>query len=193
VPLAVFPVDPSGVPTFSNDFGAPRSGGRTHTGTDVFAREGAPVRAVDSGTITQGGSKTGGNIVFLRADDGQQYMYAHLLMFDGVPRRVAAGDVIGFVGHTGNATAALPHVHFEISPTGNFRPRGDQLNPFDPLRAVAPAGAVVRLPGQPALGPVPVPASTRLPVPELGLILIVAAFALASSSRSPRRRRRRRA
>lgn len=133
--LAVFPVAASGKPSFSNDFGAPRSGGRTHEGTDIFAARGTPVLAVDDGQVSQGEGKTPGLFAELQAVDGVRYFYAHLDAFEGGERTVNAGDVIGFVGDTGNAKGLLPHLHFEVHPTPDRGP-GTAINPFPLLAAM---------------------------------------------------------
>jgi len=154
MPLIVFPVARSGGPTFSNDFGAPRSGGRTHTGTDIFAALDTPALAVDSGRVSYGEASLGGHMAFLTGNDGQRYQYGHLSSYEppeGVARQVRAGETIGYVGHSGNAPAELPHVHFEVRLVG----AKVALNPFELLRAVAPPGAYVRLPGQPDPGAPP--------------------------------------
>ena len=113
-----FPV--YGPSTFSDDFGAPRSLTGWHHGTDIFAPVGAPVLAVTDGTLfLVGWNEIGGNRLWLRDDRGNEFYYAHLaafspLAFDG--SRVKAGDVIGFVGATGDAVGTPSHLHFEIHP-----------------------------------------------------------------------------
>jgi murein DD-endopeptidase MepM/ murein hydrolase activator NlpD len=116
----VFPI--FGTVSFGDSFGAPRSNipGGWHHGEDIFAPLGAPVLAVADGTIhTVGFIKIGGYRLWLRDDQGNEFYYAHLsayspLAIDG--KRVEAGDVIGFVGDTGDAEGGTPHLHFEIHP-----------------------------------------------------------------------------
>ena len=116
----VFPV--FGPVSFGDSFGAPRSNipGGWHHGEDIFAPQGAPILAVADGTIhTVGFIKIGGYRFWLRDDSGNEFYYAHLsaytpLAVDG--KRVEAGDVIGFVGDTGDAEGGTPHLHFEIHP-----------------------------------------------------------------------------
>ena len=114
----VFPV--YGPASFSDDFGAPRADTGWHHGNDIFARLGAPVLAVSDGTLfLVGWNDIGGNRLWLRDERGNEFYYAHLsayspLAFDG--SRVRAGDVIGFVGDTGDAVGTPPHLHFEIHP-----------------------------------------------------------------------------
>ncbi len=114
----VFPVyGPSG---FTNDFAAGRADTGWHHGNDIFASLGSPVLAVTDGTLFLVGWNTlGGNRLWLRDGQGNEFYYAHLtaytpLAFDG--SQVKAGDVIGFVGTTGDADGTPPHLHFEIHP-----------------------------------------------------------------------------
>jgi murein DD-endopeptidase MepM/ murein hydrolase activator NlpD len=136
--VRVFPVDPSGNPKFSDTWGAPRDEGRTHEGTDIFAPEGTPVLAVEEGKISAGGSKLGGLYVNLDTANGLRYYYAHLSGVAGHPwpRKVKPGEVIGYVGHTGDAMHTASHLHFGMYPAG-----GGAINPYEDLLAVAPPGA----------------------------------------------------
>lgn len=151
MPLKVFPVDPAGKPTVSDDFGKPRGdhGERAHQGNDIFAPEGTPVLAVDDGKVTHRTNRLGGTVAFLHAKDGTRYYYAHLSAYEGPPREVKAGEVIAFVGKTGNAASTAPHLHFEVSPSGSGR---DNINPFPLLQDVAitaaPSGTKPRPPRQ---------------------------------------------
>ncbi len=114
----VFPV--YGPSSFSDDFGAPRADTTWHHGNDIFAPEGAPILAVADGTLFLVGWNTiGGNRVWLRDLLGNEFYYAHLSAFsplalDGA--HVRAGDVIGFVGDSGDAAGTPPHLHFEVHP-----------------------------------------------------------------------------
>lgn len=135
VPLAAFPLPATC--NFWDTWGAPRSGGRRHEGTDIFATRGTPVYAVADGRITRlrtdyPGSR-GGNQFWLTAKDGTKYFYGHLDGFAkgiglGVP--VRAGDVIGYAGKTGLTTVV--HLHFEVHPGG-----GKAVNPYPILRKTA--------------------------------------------------------
>jgi len=91
-----------------------RSG--THKGIDIFAREGTPVLAADNGVvILTGFNEMGGLYVLVLGAQWRLYYYAHLQHIDTrVLRWVAAGDVIGGVGSTGNAQGKPPHLHFAI-------------------------------------------------------------------------------
>jgi peptidoglycan LD-endopeptidase LytH len=114
---------------FRDTWGAPRSGGRSHKGTDVFAVMGEPVLAFTDGSIarhTNGG--LGGISVYLQGDDGNLYYYTHLQRIDAngaVGRRVQGGEVIAYNGDSGNARGGAPHVHFEVKPGG-----GASINPY---------------------------------------------------------------
>src|SRR3546814_15308298 len=98
-----------------NDVGVPRPGGRCHEGNDLFAPGGTPFVAVVSGTVVQTTGRIGGKQVKLAGDDGVSYYGTHLDGF-GASGRVNAGDVIGYVGPTGNAAGGTPPVHFEAHP-----------------------------------------------------------------------------
>lgn len=121
------------VHSFTDTWGAPRSGGRKHQGTDVFAPYGAPAYAVVDGVIDKWGSGgLGGLSVWLRGDDGTRYYYAHNSgNLAPVGKRVRAGEVIAFVGNTGNAATTPPHIHFEAHPGG-----GGARNPAPWLKAL---------------------------------------------------------
>jgi murein DD-endopeptidase MepM/ murein hydrolase activator NlpD len=129
----VFPV--LGTSNYTNDWGAARaSTGIPHQGNDIFADEGTPLVAVADGELNRvGWNSIGGYRLWLRDSYGNTFYYAHLSAFsplaiDGA--QVKAGDVLGFVGHTGDAQYTPPHVHFEIHPGD-----GAATNPFPFLNA----------------------------------------------------------
>lgn len=124
--------------SFVDTFGAPRSGHRKHEGIDIFAAKGTPLYAVVDGVIEEKGvNGLGGNKLWLRSPgDGWKYYYAHLSgyasgIYNGA--RVSKGQVIGYVGNTGNARTTPPHVHFESHP-----PSSGPANPYPILRRSNP-------------------------------------------------------
>jgi murein DD-endopeptidase MepM/ murein hydrolase activator NlpD len=118
----VFPV--YGPSSFVDTFGAGRSdvSGGWHHGDDIFAPLGAPILAVASGTVfSVGWNQVGGNRLWLRDGQGNLFYYAHLSAFTPLAingNKVNAGDVLGFVGNTGDAQGTPTHLHFEIHPLG---------------------------------------------------------------------------
>jgi murein DD-endopeptidase MepM/ murein hydrolase activator NlpD len=116
----VFPVyGPSG---YGDTFGAPRGDvpGGWHHGDDIFAPLGAPILAVADGVVfSVGPNPIGGNRLWLQDDAGNQFYYAHLSAYTPLARNgthVHAGDVLGFVGNTGDAAGGPYHLHFEVHP-----------------------------------------------------------------------------
>lgn len=136
----VFPV--AGPRSYADTFGAPRMFGTSyahlHQGTDIFATMGTPLVAVERGVLIKVGTDVlGGNKLWIVGASGTRYYYAHMSAFaegsvDG--KVVSAGDVIGYVGNTGNAATTPPHVHFEVRPNG-----GAAVNPYPLLRIVEDA------------------------------------------------------
>lgn len=123
-------------------FTAARAGGRVHDAIDIMASEGTPVLAAAPGTVekiyfSKGG---GGNSVYIRSDDNRwTYYYAHLSSYaPGLAegQHIKQGQVIARVGHTGNASAEGPHLHFAINRMGPGQKwyQGDAINPY-PLLA----------------------------------------------------------
>ncbi len=116
----VFPV--YGPHDFSDTFGAFRGdvAGDWHHGDDIFASLGAPVLACADGTIfSVGWNDVGGNRLWLRDGEGNEFYYAHLSAYSPAARnghRVRAGEVVGFVGNTGDAEGTPYHLHFEVHP-----------------------------------------------------------------------------
>jgi hypothetical protein len=116
----VFPV--AGHPSFVDSYGGfrPDVSGNWHHGDDLFAPLGTPVVAVASGTLNRvGWEALGGWRLWIRDRHRNEFYYAHLSGYSPLAlkaRRVRAGDVIGFVGNTGDAFTTPPHLHFEIHP-----------------------------------------------------------------------------
>ncbi|MFN2383399.1 MAG: M23 family metallopeptidase [Gemmatimonadota bacterium] len=150
LPIPIGGLGPAGL---ADTWGDPRSDGRSHQGIDIFAARRTPVRSTTAGIVARRGhGGLGGRTVTIVGPGGQRHYYAHLQQYGGQARGewVAAGEVIGFVGTSGNAPPDAPHLHYGIY-TG-----GGAVNPY-PLLTVGPFPA-------PAVGPAPAPAS-RTPAP----------------------------
>ncbi len=147
----VFPV--AGRNNWTDTFGAPRSGGRTHKGTDIFAEKGTPVVAAADGVITKISVGTlAGRYIKITHDDGWSTYYIHLnndtpgtddgalnqtLPGIAVGVRVTAGQVIDLVGDSGNAEETPSHLHFEL-----HTPDGTAIDPAPHLAAAVAGGTV---------------------------------------------------
>lgn len=121
-----------------NDWGDIRGGGaRRHTAIDILAPRGTRALACVSGSIMKlHDSPAGGHTLYLVDETRSRiYYYAHLDKYaDGIEAgvKVAQGDVIGFVGSTGNAPETTPHLHFGIErmpATGEWW-KGEPINPY---------------------------------------------------------------
>jgi hypothetical protein len=120
-----FPLKDRSLGGVSSGFGDPRDGGaRDHHGIDIFAPRGTPVLAGAEGVVRVDETPVGGRVIWLRdARAGRNLYYAHLhdwAVTSGA--RVRAGDVIGYVGNTGNARTTPPHLHFGIYDRGPSDP-----------------------------------------------------------------------
>lgn len=131
--MATFPIRGG---KFSNDFAAHRPATGRHGGIDIFAPRGTPIRAIEGGTITEiGWNKLGGWRLWV---NGVWY-YAHL---DRYAKNLKAGDVvqegqiIGYVGDTGNAKGTSPHLHLGYAPRGGT----NWENPYKILVAARDGG-----------------------------------------------------
>jgi murein DD-endopeptidase MepM/ murein hydrolase activator NlpD len=125
--IQVCPVD--GPNSFTDSFGDPRPGGRTHEGIDLIAAYGTPVVATHSGSARRTSSELGGNGVVLYHDGSADWtFYTHFSSF-GAAGNVSVGTVIGYVGSTG--ATSVNHLHFEYHPGG-----GGAVNPYSMLLAV---------------------------------------------------------
>jgi murein DD-endopeptidase MepM/ murein hydrolase activator NlpD len=161
----VFPVH--GPASFTDTFGAGRAVVGWHHGEDIFVPIGAPVLAVARGTVfSVGWNDIGGNRLWLRDREGNEFYYAHLSAFSPLAingAQVEAGDVLGFVGNSGDAETTPPHLHFEIHPVGLLGLGYDGVVPayrylmawrrLEDVRFVAGAGWLPLLPGESAAPP----------------------------------------
>jgi hypothetical protein len=143
----VFPVD--GPASYSDSFGAARADTGWHHGTDIFAPLGTPLVAVADGTLLKiGWNAIGGNRLWLRDRWGNYFYYAHLSGFapgavSGAP--VFRGEVVGYVGNTGDAVGTPYHLHFEVHPASMLDLGYDGVvNPFPYLQRWQRAGELIR-------------------------------------------------
>ena len=121
--------------SFSDSWHAPRPGNRLHIGVDIVGPKGLALYAVVDGTITKmygADSSLSGNALRLTGADQTYFFYAHLDSFAPgitVGSTVRAGQIIGYMGSTGNS--GVSHLHFEVHPGG-----GDAINPYPVVKAV---------------------------------------------------------
>lgn len=134
------PVDGVRATRIAATFGAARGSDRSHAGVDIFARRGAPVRSATPGvviSIRDGG--LGGKQVWVLGPGRERYYHAHL---DGwAPglhegQSILPGDLLGYVGTTGNAQGTPPHLHYGIYGADGAR------DPLPALRAWSAPGAL---------------------------------------------------
>ncbi len=115
-----FPV--GGQADYSDDFLFPRFNPEfhPHQGNDIFATEGTPVRAVEDGSVSYSDGGISGKAFHLSTGNGTYYFGCHLVAFANLPSgsSVTQGQIIGFVGSTGDAAGGSPHLHFEVHPGG---------------------------------------------------------------------------
>ena len=116
---------------------APRDGGvRVHKGIDIFAPKGTEVIAVADGIVSYiGDQRLGGHCVWLTTENGASFYYAHLDrwapgLYEGM--ELQAGDLLGYVGNTGNARYTPSHLHFGVNESD------EMVNPFPLLKAALP-------------------------------------------------------
>jgi len=111
------PVGAKRRPHLIDSWGSPRAGGRRHEGIDIFAPKGSPVLSTTRGVITRIGTNAlGGQIVGVLGPGLEFHYYAHLDRF-GVFHEgdlVHVGDVLGYVGNSGDARGTPPHLHYGI-------------------------------------------------------------------------------
>ena len=187
----VFPV--YGPASFTDTYGAFRGdvSGNWHHGQDIFAPLGAPVLAVANGTVfSVGWNRIGGNRLWLMDRQGNQFYYAHLSAFTPLAvngARVRAGDVLGFVGNSGDAAGTPPHLHFEIHPVSLLHKGYDGVvNPYSFLVAWQKVEDV-RFAAAVGWAPTPVSNSN---VPKPGAILLQASDISSGTGLDPASLRR---
>ena len=118
----------AGPRAFADTWGAARSGGRSHQGVDVISPGGTPLVAMEAGRVEFKSNGLGGMTLRLYGASGTRYYYAHLSAYEGGNRSVGQGEVVGYVGRTGNTTTN--HLHLQIHPGG-----GQPINPYPITRA----------------------------------------------------------
>lgn len=133
---SALPVPVQGVSSarLADTWGVARAGGRRHEGIDIFAPRGTPVLSATEGVVMQVGTNNlGGQVVWVLGPGRQRHYYAHLDAYADIARGqlVAAGDVLGYVGNTGNAQGTPPHLHYGIYD-------GGAINPYGLLKAQQP-------------------------------------------------------
>ena len=110
---------------FDDTWGAARSQGRRHEGVDIFAKKNTPIRSTTPGIVTKiGRNRLGGKVIGIQGPGAWHY-YAHLNKFASIRlyERVKEGQVIGYVGKTGNAKTTPAHLHYGVYlPSGAINP-----------------------------------------------------------------------
>ena len=115
----------------TDTWGAARSQGRSHEGIDIFAKRGTPIQATTQGIVSKVGEDTlGGRVVMIIGPGGAGHYYAHLEEYADISPNdwVNTGDIIGYVGDSGNAKGTLPHVHYGVYINGSA------VNPYPLLQ-----------------------------------------------------------
>lgn len=115
---------PSPLPeqSLTDTWGAARSQGRSHEGIDIFAARGTPIQSTTQGIVRKvGENNLGGRVVVIVGPGGAGHYYAHLEDYANIAPNdwVNAGDIIGYVGDSGNAKGTPPHVHYGIYINGS--------------------------------------------------------------------------
>ena len=135
-PELVMPVAGARIEMLHSEFDDWR-GGHRHRALDILAPRGTPVLAAVGGTIRKlWTSKAGGLTIYeFDAAESKVYYYAHLDRYaSGLAEHqtVRRGEVLGYVGSTGNASEGAPHLHFAIARLGTDRAwwKGDPINPY---------------------------------------------------------------
>ena len=125
----VMPVEKIKPRQIQDTWGTARSGGRKHEGIDIFAKRGTPVLSVTQGIVSRVGTNNlGGKVVWVTGPNLSRHYYAHLDDYaDQIQEGdwVEVGEVIGYVGNTGNAKNTPPHLHYGIYLNGQ-----GAINPY---------------------------------------------------------------
>ncbi|MGP5120385.1 M23 family metallopeptidase [Psychrobacter alimentarius] len=106
----------------ADTWGAARSQGRTHEGIDIFAPRGTPIQSTTQGIVSKvGNNNLGGRVVVVVGPGGAGHYYAHLEDYADISPNdwVNAGDIIGYVGDSGNAKGTPPHLHYGVYINGS--------------------------------------------------------------------------
>jgi murein DD-endopeptidase MepM/ murein hydrolase activator NlpD len=130
------PVDGVTAGHLQNTWGYARDGGRHHKGIDIFAPRNTPVRSATEGIVEFKGMKgLGGQVVTITGPGGYRLYYAHLEDFGQQETGdwVEAGEIIGYVGNSGNAAISSTHLHYGI-----YTPGGEAVNPYTFLKTGQP-------------------------------------------------------
>jgi murein DD-endopeptidase MepM/ murein hydrolase activator NlpD len=130
------PVDGVSHGQLRNTWGMARDGGRHHLGIDIFAPRNTPIRSVTEGVIESKGMRgLGGQVVNVVGPGGYRHYYAHLEEYGPQAEGdwVEAGEIIGYVGNSGNAAISTTHLHYGI-----YTPAGTAVNPYTYLRSGEP-------------------------------------------------------
>jgi murein DD-endopeptidase MepM/ murein hydrolase activator NlpD len=147
------PVDGVTRARLTDSWGDGRDGGRRHQGIDIFAPRSTPVRSTTDGVVVDKALRgLGGRFVSVLGPGGFRHYYAHLEDWgpQRIGDRVAAGEVIGYVGNSGNAAVSPTHLHYGI-----YNPAGEAIDPYPLLRgepfypAAVTAGGAARPPSPP--------------------------------------------
>ena len=128
----LFGITPANI---SRNFGDPRSGGRTHEGLDIMAPKGAPVVTPTEAVVLRTGTGESSGLYVYTANPGEEtFVYMHLDSIADIEEgdALSVGELIGYVGNTGNASGGAPHLHFEIHQDGN------PIDPFPRLTRIFP-------------------------------------------------------
>ncbi|HEV2666126.1 MAG TPA: M23 family metallopeptidase [Blastocatellia bacterium] len=139
----IIPVEGGRSSDLQDTFYAARSGGRVHRAIDIMVPRGTPVLAAADGEIVRiGRNRLGGKIIYqMSADEKLVFYYAHLDRYAArlrVGDYVRQGNVIGYVGNTGNAGPGNYHLHFSVLIANNPKKlwKGKSINPYPILRRV---------------------------------------------------------